>query len=556
MKWIKTRQKFLLEEAKIKDVILPKQAKQVKSQWGEKWLDLEEIEATDNIEQGRWKLSEEDKIKALSEFLQCDLEGIYEIFKSLPEKFIDAVNKSIDLSLFRDDVENWTKLLDNFDIRKPSVNQIGALTDAIFRKISVGETKASEMILRGEDGRPIMGEDGRPQKVKKEPGDIIYSKNLVNINSFIDDYNQCFEDKIDASKFTTGEVPRLVGNSKQDFGGNNYKVDIDIYGRDLHLSIKHNPKDILNISISRFYSSCQHLYSGGWRERVIGNVFDPNSIPAFLVFDAQIYDRDGDLISEQLPLTRVFVRNIESFDNRKENKLYFDRAYPDRMWNVLKDIIEKYTSNKHTNVDRYLFTPDVPSGLENDINQPYMDRLGLDVGKYIGVNADKIYLSQSYDWSRTIISPKANIKEIVIETDNVPKNFFDIPFKPNWIKFKFIKINNLKVFKNIKSESFAFDKCKFDGKILNELKSNNPDFNKLKIEACDVTNLNLASLGEMDEIGLVYTLEPNELISSLQGVNCKKLVISGDLMSEKENKEYINTLKRNGVKVEIVGLVI
>jgi hypothetical protein len=554
MKWIKTRQKFLLEEAKIKDVIFPKQAKQVTRQWGEKWLNLEEIEATDNIEQGRWKLSEEDKMRALGEFLQCDLEGVYEVFKNLPEKFVDAINKSIDLSLFRDDIENWTKLLDNFDMRKPSINQIGALTDSIFRKISVGETKASEMVLRGEDGRPIMGEDGRPQKVKKEPGDIIYSKNLVNINSFIDDYNQCFDEKVDASRFTTGEIPRLVGNSKQDFGGNNYKVDIDIYGRDLHLSIKHNPKDILNISISRFYSSCQHLYSGGWRDRVIGNVFDPNSIPAFLVFDAQIYDRDGDLISEQLPLTRLFVRNIESFDTKKEKQLYFDRAYPDRMWDTLKDIIEKYTSNKHTDASGYLFTPDLPYGLEDDINEPYMDRLRLNKGKYIGINADKIYLNHSYDWSRTIISPKANIKEIVIETENVPKNFFDIQLKPDWIKLKFIKINTLKNFKNLNTDSFAFDKCKFDGKILKDLANNN--IKKISIEACDITNLKLSELGQMDEICLIYTLDPSELIKTLEGVNCKKLVISGDLLSEKSNKDFINTLKRNGVKVEIVGLVI
>ena len=554
MKWIKTRQKFLLEEAKIKDVIFPKQARQVKSQWGEKWLNLEEIEATDNIEQGRWKLSEEDKIRALGEFLQCDLEGVYEVFKNLPEKFVDAINKSIDLSLFRDDIENWTKLLDNFDMRKPSINQIGALTDSIFRKISVGETKASEMILRGEDGRPIMGEDGRTQKIKKEAGDIIYSKNLVNINSFIDDYNQCFDEKVDASRFTTGEIPRLVGNSKQDFGGNNYKVDIDIYGRDLHLSIKHNPKDILNISISRFYSSCQHLYSGGWRDRVIGNVFDPNSIPAFLVFDAQIYDRDGDLISEQLPLSRLFVRNIESFDTKKEKQLYFDRAYPDRMWDTLKDIIEKYTSNKHTDASGYLFTPDLPHGLEDDINEPYMDRLRLTKGKYIGINADKIYLNHSYDWSRTIISPKANIKEIVIETENVPKNFFDIQLKPDWIKLKFIKINTLKNFKNLNTDSFAFDKCKFDGKILKDLANNN--IKKISIEACDITNLKLSELGQMDEICLIYTLDPSELIKTLEGVNCKKLVISGDLLSEKSNKDFINTLKRNGVKVEIVGLVI
>ena len=56
MKWIKTRNYFL-KEAKIKDVILPKQAAQVKSQWGEKWLDAEEIEPTEKIIQGVWKLS-------------------------------------------------------------------------------------------------------------------------------------------------------------------------------------------------------------------------------------------------------------------------------------------------------------------------------------------------------------------------------------------------------------------------------------------------------------------------------------------------------------------
>ncbi len=36
----------------------------------------------------------------------------------------------------------------------------------------------------------------------------------------------------------------------------------------------------------------------------------------------------------------------------------------------------------------------------------------------------------------------------------------------------------------------------------------------------------------------------------------KKLVVSGDLMSDKANKEYINNLKRGGVKIETVGLVL
>jgi len=65
MKWIKNRNKFISEEAKLRDVILPAQKDVVSRTWGEKFLDYEEIEATDNIKQGKWKLSEEDKIEVL-----------------------------------------------------------------------------------------------------------------------------------------------------------------------------------------------------------------------------------------------------------------------------------------------------------------------------------------------------------------------------------------------------------------------------------------------------------------------------------------------------------
>ena len=38
MKWIKSREQYL-NEAKIRDVILPRQAKEVAEVWGEKYLD-------------------------------------------------------------------------------------------------------------------------------------------------------------------------------------------------------------------------------------------------------------------------------------------------------------------------------------------------------------------------------------------------------------------------------------------------------------------------------------------------------------------------------------
>jgi hypothetical protein len=434
MKWIKSRQKFILEEAKLRDVLLPKQKKEVASRWAEKYLDYEEIDATENIKQGKWKLSEEDKRAVLGKFLTADLDNVFKIFEELPVKFVESLNASVDLDLLKSDIK-WEKILNNFDISKPTINQISVLTDPIFRKISVGETQASEVILRDETGRPVMGEDGRPQKVRKEPGEIVYSKNLTNINAFVEDFNRCFPDSaVNAASFTSGDVSRLVSKSREDFSGEDYQVEVDIYGRDMYLSIQHNAKDILNMSISRFYSSCQNLYTGGYREKVLGNVFDPNSIPAFLLFDSSIHNNRGEHISDILPVSRMMIRSIESFDTKVEPQIFFDRAYPDRMKDLFGKMIEKYSGNKENYKDgNYLFTPDLPDEEASNLNTPYMDRLGIQRGKYIGVNADKIYLSNSFDWSKTKISPKARIKEVVIETTSVPKNFFDIPFTPDWV---------------------------------------------------------------------------------------------------------------------------
>jgi hypothetical protein len=555
MKWIKSRQKFILEEAKLRDVLLPKQKKEVASRWAEKYLDYEEIDATENIKQGKWKLSEEDKRAVLGKFLTADLDNVFKIFEELPVKFVESLNASVDLDLLKSDIK-WEKILNNFDISKPTINQISVLTDPIFRKISVGETQASEVILRDETGRPVMGEDGRPQKVRKEPGEIVYSKNLTNINAFVEDFNRCFPDSaVNSASFTSGDVSRLVSKSREDFSGEDYQVEVDIYGRDMYLSIQHNAKDILNMSISRFYSSCQNLYTGGYREKVLGNVFDPNSIPAFLLFDSSIHNNRGEHISDILPVSRMMIRSIESFDTKVEPQIFFDRAYPDRMKDLFGKMIEKYSGNKENYKDgNYLFTPDLPDEEASNLNTPYMDRLGIQRGKYIGVNADKIYLSNSFDWSKTKISPKARIKEVVIETTSVPKNFFDIPFTPDWVKFKFISILSAEPFRNFKTTSIAFDKCKLNNSVLLDFKKNIPDIKKIQINACEIKDLVLSSLDGIDELHLIYTLDPSDLEKALQGVNVKKLILSGDLVSE--NKDYIKSLRSQGVKIEIVGPVI
>jgi hypothetical protein len=243
---------------------------------------------------------------------------MYEQFQDLPDHFKTVLGDSIKTELFTgDEKDRFTSILEGFNIQFPSIDSLTILTKPIFRKISVGETKATEVIARDENGVPLKDEDNKIIKKTKESGEVIFSKNLVNINTFVSDYNDCFPDtKVDADIFSSGYVSDVVNIAAEDMSQGSYEVDYNPFSKDMYLVIKHNPKDILNMSVSKYYSSCQHLYTGSFRSRVFGNVLDPNSIPAFLVFDTPIYDKNNDLISEQLPLCRMMIRNIDSFQSK------------------------------------------------------------------------------------------------------------------------------------------------------------------------------------------------------------------------------------------------
>ena|ERR1035437_1507854 len=563
MKYIKNRSAFL-NEAKIKDVIFKRQADQVRRQWGEKYLEYEEVEPTDKIKQGKWKLEEDDKIKVLGAFFEADMGEVFRLFSEIPDKFADLISKSVDISLIsgENDKKKYASVLKNFNIKKPTIDQMVDMFNNIFRKLSTGETMATEMVSKGEDGRPLRDEKNNIVKISKEAGAPIFSKNLVNINSFVEDYNKCYpDDFVPTHIFDDYNIRHIRDLASNDCNGS-YKVDFAIFDKDVYLSISHNPKDILNMSISKFYDSCQNLYQGGYVEQLLSNVFDPNSIPAFLVFDTPI-TWEGEKISDQLPLSRTMIRNLESFDETeiKEPRIFFDRAYPDRMKKVFKVIIEKYSGNIESNIDRnsekYLYSPDVDiSDDTSKMKQPYMDILALKKGSFIGINTKTLYLSRIDDWSKYKISKNAKIKELIIETTELPENLLQLNLKLDWIKFKLLKIATITNFDKLKTNAIAFDKCSFDGSVLKTLKEFNPGLDRLQLIACDVTNLDLSAMGDLEELQLVYTLESNtKLKDIMSGVTVKKLVISGDLVS-KENKAYLNSLKSKGIRIETVGPVI
>jgi hypothetical protein len=554
MKWIKNRASYL-KEAKIRDVILDPQKKEVAELWGEKFLDFEKVEPTDKIIQGKWKLSEEDKIKALSIFFSADLNRVYDFFGSLPYEFVKIIKDSIDFNLLKE--EKWIKILNEFDLKKPTINQISALSESIFRKIAISESKADEIMIRDESGRPVMGEDGRPMKRRREEGEVIFSKNLVNINGMTEDFNSLYPDKkVDAFKFSSGEVLKVISASKEDFGSDNYLVDVDVYGKDLHLRIDHNPKDILNMSISRFYGSCQHLYRGGFRKQLLANVFDPNSIPAFLVFDSPIIDKNGVMISEQLPLSRMMIRNIYSFDTTADPKIFFDRSYPDRMEFFFNQMVEKYSGNSKTADpgEAYIFAPDLPQDV--DIEKPYMDRLNIRKKRMIGVNSKSISFGVADDWSDLIISPKAQIEEINIETTLLPDNFFQINLSPKWIRLRYINIRDMNVFSKIKSESWAFEKCKMKSQIFEEFIKIHSEIKSLQFVSCNISKFNFSALTKLEELELIFLdgFELDDLQQLVTTINPKrgfKLTITSDLVSSKTEKEYINGLKGRGIIVKV-----
>jgi len=555
MKYIKDRERFL-NEAKLRDVIFARQAKEVSSIWGEKFLDYEEVTPTDKIKQGKWKLSDEDKTNVLGKFFGCDMKIVNDIFNNISDKFAEVLSKSINLDLIKE--QKFKIISTDLNIKNPSIDQIAILFDSIFRKISVSETIATEVIQRDESGRPLKDEAGNMIKITKAKGDLIFTNSLVNINSFVDDFNRCFpEDKVNAN-FGDSNIQKLRNMASID-ENRDFEVDFKIFDKDMYLAISHNPKDILNMSISKFYASCQHLYSGGYREQVLGNVFDPNSIPAFLTFETPIY-WNKEKISDQLPLSRMMIRNIETFDPKEESKIFFDRAYPDRMKEVFGEMMEKYSEIKQTADERsritYIFTPDIDTG--DNVKDPYMDRLSMKRKPYIGKNTKTLYLNRVHDWSNVKIAPDAKIKELIIETTDIPDDLMKIPLNPDWVKFKYLTINSLSNFDKIKTNSIAFDKCKLDTSVLTDMNKINTNITKLQIISCDLTGeLSFSEFQNLEELHIIYTLDTIEDLKKLtENLKIKKLVLSGDLIKNKECKDQINQVRQRGVKVDIVGPVI
>jgi hypothetical protein len=139
----------------------------------------------------------------------------------------------------------------------------------------------------------------------------------------------------------------------------------------LYLYITDKPDDKLRMSLSKYYDSCQNLYSGGdegttHNIKLLSNVFDVNSKVAYLIYDAPFTDNRGN----EHPFTsiaRTIIRVNEG------GGVMFDRVYPGKMENDFYQIIEDATGlkNEGKDGDKYHY-----SGITG-LPTPYMDKYDL-----------------------------------------------------------------------------------------------------------------------------------------------------------------------------------
>jgi hypothetical protein len=143
---------------------------------------------------------------------------------------------------------------------------------------------------------------------------------------------------------------------------------------------------------------------------------------------------------------------------------------------------------------------------------------------------------------------------LVIETTELPENLLEIDLKLEWVKFKYLKLETLEPFSKISYSAIAFERCKFDNNIFDDIAKNTPEIKKIKLISCDNGGVpNFSQFENLEELHFIYTLDSiEELQQAIEGVNIKKLGISGDLLT-KQSKPFFDSLKSKGIRIEVVG---
>ena len=230
--------------------------------------------------------------------------------------------------------------------------------------------------------RILYSKEFRLPKLSNQGGDLKFSDNKSNIytlykyflrylkikkhsTSFLPTYEEVIKDK----KFSGLREPIL-----------NYNKNVeDLKKSKFYLYISDKPEDKLRMSVSKFYSSCQNIYTGGdqgtqWNKKLLSNVFDINSKMAYLIFASPFKDNTGNT-HPYTPIARTIIRHMD-------DKIMFDKVYPMDMKNIMYKLIEDNTELKNQGEEKDFYKFKKVKGLPT----PYMDTYRL---KNIGDVSDE-----------------------------------------------------------------------------------------------------------------------------------------------------------------------
>jgi hypothetical protein len=352
------------------------------------------------------------------------------------------------------------------------------------------------------------------------------------------------EDQIVARNFSSSEIGSIKNMLSTEVKG--HQADLKVFHKDAYVSILHNPQDILNISVSKFYASCQEFYGGSHVRSLLANVFDPNSVPAFIYLDSPVYNSDGELIAEKLPLARFFIRSIVMPSESKG--LFFDRVYPQRMsdgendgiYNMVEQVagIKRYldSTDEDARSAVYVFAPDISS--DDSLDSPYHDTLhNIQHKRTIGMNCRFLNITADSDWSDVVVRENNRIETMIISTPKVPSNLFDLKYNLEKLSIVNIDISDMPELAKFGTRDIELRECRTNMVDLRKgLEGTN--LNKLSLINCDIVGISFEGM-QLQDLVLKSDIEGRKLSDVIADARIKNLVVSDHLLMDPENAEFL-----------------
>lgn len=378
----------------LKDEI-PKHYKDlIKDMHGSKILNKEVPVHTDKIPNVKIEITDEKYLNNISEVIKDGVE------KNICDEFFlsDLYKKIVDIKLFHNGKEifysnkNHIKLLFSNEINLPDM------------------------------------------KVNLPNNEYQISKNKSNIVKFLSYFN-----RLKGTDYSINDDKRIKG--LMTFLGD-YENNLNNLKNDkLYLYITDKSYDKLNMSLSKYYDSCQNIYDGTHKIQLLANVFDPNTKVAYIISETPFYDKKGNKVNYS-PLYRCLIRYDENSD-----KTMFDVAYPKINTNPIYSIIEEYTDLKNEKINAYTYK------VKEDLPKSYMDSVKSISDIDLTPAEIKKMIRKEFPKSKITV---VNKDEIMVDGAEYcltsEKDVYNRKYDDTFERFQDIVLDNREEFKNMLQE--------------------------------------------------------------------------------------------------------